>query len=32
MTHSVFMEEEIPFIHLEADQLQTILVDRRRQQ
>ena len=28
MLHSVFMENELPFIHLEPEQLQVILVDR----
>lgn len=31
LTNAVFMEQEIPYIHLEADQLQTILVDRRQE-
>lgn len=28
LTNAVFMEQEIPFVHLEPDQLQTILVER----
>lgn len=30
LTNAVFMEKEIPYIHLEADQLQTILISRRQ--
>lgn len=32
MMHSVFMERELPFIHLEPEQLQVILVDRGQQE
>lgn len=32
MTQTVFPEQDIPFVHLEPEQLQTILVDRRRQE
>ncbi len=32
MLHSVFAEEELPFIHLKPEQLQLILVDRGRQE
>lgn len=31
VTNAVFMEQELPFIHLEAEQLQTILIDRRQE-
>ena len=30
VTNAVFMEQELPFVHLEAEQLQDILIDRRR--
>lgn len=30
LENAVFMEQELPFLHLDAEQLQVILVDRRR--
>ena len=29
MRNAVFMEQELPFLHLDPEQLQVILVDRR---
>lgn len=29
LTNSIFFEEDIPFLHMEPEQLQTILIDRR---
>lgn len=29
LTECIFFEDDIPFLHLDADQLQVILIDRR---